>query len=80
LNGSYKNALFNLAILNIETKKEFSKAVILLERFIQLEPSSAIGHFRYAQCLDKVGDKTKAKTEFAKAKELDPNNPEIVNQ
>src|ERR1700741_5552474 len=50
------------------------------KRSIQLNPNSAVSHFRYAECLQTRLRFGESMEEAQRAQELDPLSPEIVSQ
>jgi len=55
-------------------QKNWPEAVGYLERGVQLEPENLQGHVWLAQAYSNSGDISKAKIEFNKALDIDPNN------
>ena len=55
-------------------QKNWPEAAIYLERAVQLDPANLQGHVWLAQSYSNSGDVSKAKMEFNKALDIDPNN------
>ncbi|HEY2924212.1 MAG TPA: tetratricopeptide repeat protein [Candidatus Eisenbacteria bacterium] len=59
-------------------QKNWSDAIPYLEKAIELEPTNIQGHIWLAQAYSNSGDLSKAKSEFNKAIDIDPNNPDAA--
>ncbi|MFO7707025.1 MAG: tetratricopeptide repeat protein [Desulfobacterales bacterium] len=74
MNPDFINALGGLGILYIEQGR-YEEAVSKLERAVRKEPKAAQLRFELGRAYLGVGDKARAKAEFARAAELAPDTP-----
>jgi tetratricopeptide (TPR) repeat protein len=59
-------------------QKNWGDAIPYLEKGTQLDPQNIQGHIWLAQAYSNAGDVAKAKAEFNKVFDIDPNNPEAA--
>lgn len=76
IDAKHKGALNNLGVLALN-EKEPAEAVSYFQRALALEPRNAKTHYLMARALDLVGNRAEARTEAARAVELDPAQPEF---
>jgi len=76
IDGKHKGALNNLGVLALN-ENEAPAAVDYFRRALALEPRNAKTHYLLAKALDLAGNRPDARTEAARALELDPAQPEF---
>jgi Flp pilus assembly protein TadD len=76
IDGKHKGALNNLGVLALGENLP-AAAVEYFRRALALEPRNAKTHYLLAQALDLAGNRPDARTEAARAVELDPAQPEF---
>lgn len=76
IDAKHKGALNNLGVLALN-ENEPIEAVSYFQRALALEPRNAKTHYLIARALDLVGNRPDARTEAARAVELDPAQPEF---
>jgi tetratricopeptide (TPR) repeat protein len=76
IDGKHKGALNNLGVLALGENLP-AAAVDYFRRALALEPRNAKAHYLLAKALDLAGNRPDARTEAARAVELDPAQPEF---
>jgi tetratricopeptide (TPR) repeat protein len=76
IDGKHKGALNNLGVLALGENLPVA-AVDYFRRALVLEPRNAKTHYLLAKALDLAGNRPEARTEAARAVELDPAQPEF---
>jgi Flp pilus assembly protein TadD len=76
IDGKHKSALNNLGVLALGENRP-AAAVDYFRRALALEPRNAKTHYLLAKALDLAGNRPDARTEVARAVELDPAQPEF---
>lgn len=74
INPDFINALAGLGVLFIEQGR-YTEAVSRLERAVRKEPKVAQLHFHLGRAYRGAGNNARAKAEFARAAELEPDSP-----
>ena len=74
MNPDFINALAGLGILYIEQGR-YGEAVSRLERAVRKEPKVAQLHFHLGRAYRGAGNNARAKAEFARVAELEPDSP-----
>ena len=72
-----KEALFNLAFIEANWRKEWDVALDYVEQVITLEPSWADAHILHGWVLAERGDLDEAEQALARAEKLDPESARL---
>jgi tetratricopeptide (TPR) repeat protein len=75
IDGQHKGALNNLGVLALDAN-EPAAAADYFRRALAVDGRSAKNHYLLAKALDLLGDRPAARSEAARAVELDPDQPE----